>query len=390
MRLVLILISRQLPAGPGGGAGTGGTGLDAAVAFPWVPVLLLAVPAAVAVGLLWMYFRTARRMRRAQLAPPVWLLPYLEQQVDEPKVWPPTESSEDVAADLAERTESVGRLARRKRAILVGLALNFVAGWAMAGAYLYDARSGGEFQQLPPTSMLGSSVDTAGFDGLEPGAPGQADSPDPGIAAAPPTAGPEPLDTAEARRRNEQRLAFFRRRDSLAQVARNDSIARAAEVANRVRDSIAQVVRDSLARAAAANSAPPIAPPPPPPPPPPAPPPPDPAVELARVRDVLTGGARSLAGSMGSSQEVPEQVAPAASRQRFAEFLSENRPAVSLVSLDEPVLQEGRAASVLVLQFQWRGSFGDTRRRTVRFRAEASRTGTVWRVTSFTALDNPP
>ena len=187
MRLVLNLLAGLLPVGPGGGRGAGGLGLDSAAAFPWVPMLLLVVPAAVALGLLYLYFRTARRMRRAQLAPPVWLLPYLEQQREEPQVWPPTQSAADVAADLAERAESVGRLARRKRAILVGLALNFVAGWAMAGAYLYDTKRGGGFQELPSTSLLASSVDTADFTGLEQEAPG------PEEPSGRPSPGPESL-----------------------------------------------------------------------------------------------------------------------------------------------------------------------------------------------------
>lgn len=391
MRLVHVLFSRPLTAGIDGGTGAG-LDLGGSVAFPWVPLLLLAVPALVAVGLIWMYFRTARRMRQAQLAPPVWLLPYLEQQSEEPpKVWPPTQSSADIAADLAERADSVGRLARRKRAILLGLALNFVAGWAAAGAYLYESKRGGEYQELPSTSSLASSLDTMSFAGLEEGGDLREEGVD-GPTALPGQARPDslPADTAAVRLRNEQRLAFFRRRDSLAEVARADSIALAEQAAIRIRDSIAELVRDSIARAAALRPPVVVPTPAPPPPPPPAPPPPDPAVELAQARDVLTAGARSLVGGMGSSQVVSESVVPGSVRQQFAAFLAENRPTVALASLEEPVLRDGQASAVLVVQFQWRGSFGDTRRRSVRFRAEASRGNTGWRLVSFTALDDPP
>jgi hypothetical protein len=116
-------------ADPSGFGGDGAARVfDTGATFPWVPVLLLVVPAVVGVGLILMYLRTVRRMRQAQLAPPVWLLPYLEHTEHGPPVWPPTESSEELTTELAERAESVGRLARRKRAILVGLALNFVPG----------------------------------------------------------------------------------------------------------------------------------------------------------------------------------------------------------------------------------------------------------------------
>lgn len=384
MRLVLILLSPFQSAGTGGGTGAG-LGLDTGPAFPWIPVLLLAVPAVVALGLAWMYFRTARRMRQAQLAPPVWLLPYLEQQDDAPpKVWPPTESSADVAADMAERAESVGRLARRKRAILLGLALNFVAGWAAAGAYLYESRRGGEFQDLPSTSFLGPSLDTLEFTGLETSLPAAGASP---VVLADSAVLP---DTAALRVRNEQRQAFFRRRDSLALVARADSEARANAELERLRDSIAEAVRDSIARAVVVVAPPPVAAPPPPPPPAAMPPPPDPAVELARASDVINAAARSLVAGMGASQQVAETVTPAAARERFSRFVAENRPSVSLVSVSEPVLGTGQAVAEVVVQFQWRGAFGDTRRRSIRFRAEATRASSGWRLAGLTPLDSPP
>ncbi|MDZ4673181.1 MAG: hypothetical protein SGI84_01940, partial [Gemmatimonadota bacterium] len=113
-------------------------------------------------------------------------------------------------------------------------------------------------------------------------------------------------------------------------------------------------------------------------------------VELARARDVIHAGARSLVGGMESSQPVAELVVPTAARQQFTTFLMESRPSVALVSVTEPVLQGGQAEALVVIQFQWRGQFGDTRRRSVRFRAEASRGATGWRASSFTALDTPP
>jgi hypothetical protein len=332
-----------------------------------------------------MYFRTARRMRQAQLAPPVWLLPYLEPREDVPQVWPPTQSSAEVAADLAERAESVGRLARRKRTILLALALNFVAGWAAAGAYLYESKRGGEFRDLPSTSILGSSVDTLSFAGLEGGTPTAETSPPDSVDPAAP-----PPDTAAVRIRNEQRQAFFRRRDSLALVARADSEARATAEAQRVRDSIATAIRDSIASARVVLTPPPAALPPAPAPPPPLPPP-DAAVELERATDVITTAARALVSGMESRQQVAQTVVPAASRAQFSAFVTQNRPSVSLLSVAVPVLGDGVAAAEVVVQFQWRGTFGDTRRRAVRFRAEATRIGSgEWRLAGLTPLDASP
>jgi len=113
-------------------------------------------------------------------------------------------------------------------------------------------------------------------------------------------------------------------------------------------------------------------------------------VELARATDVITAAARSLVAGMGASQQVAETVTPAAARERFSSFVAANRPSVSLVSVSEPVLGTGQAVAEVVVQFQWRGSFGDTRRRSIRFRAEATRANSGWGLVGLTPLDSPP
>lgn len=398
--LPIIALQARIQGGMAGGDSAWGAGLDGSAAFPWAPALLLGGPAVIAAGLLWWYFRTARTLRQAQLTPPVWLLPYLEQKLDPPPAWPPPETSADAMGEQIERTESVGRLARRKRAILLGLALNFVAGWAMAGAYLYESRRGPEFQELPGPTTLATSIDTLGFQGME--EPGEVapviPPPPPPLPAAAPTPAPvpaAPVDAAELQRRNDQRLAAIRRRDSLLAIRRTDSIAAARQELQRLRDSIALAVQDSLTRAARVVPTPVVvapAPPPPPPPapPPPTPPPPDPAVELARAAGAIRAAAGGLVASIGSREGLSGILAPGAARDGFLRFVQQSAPAASLVSVAEPLLLSDRATSNVTVQFQWRGTFGDTRRRTARFQAAAVRDGSTWRVASFTVLDNLP
>ncbi len=391
MRLTLPLLALlQAPGASGAGMGEAGVAqvLGEGSGFPWVPALLLATPALVAIVLVWLYIRTARRLRRAQLAPPVWLLPYLEKPAGEAPAWPPAAPEADELAEQEARQESVALLGRRKRAILAGLALNFVAGWAVAGVYLFESKRSVDFHELPPTASLGASVDTAQFEGLE--TAGQGSTP----GTAPPGAGDEPagpLDTAAARLRQEQRLAFFRRRDSLAEVRRLDSIAIAAQEAQRIRDSVARAVQDSIARELAARPAPAPSPAPaPPPPPPPAPPPLDPAVDRQRAGGLLHGAAESLVSAINSRQGVAELLSAGPRRDRLVQFVSERSPAASLVSVAEPTVAGDRAEAVAVIQFQWRGPLGDPRRQSGRFRAEATRGAGAWRLTSLAPLDNIP
>jgi len=380
----------QALGAPGGGIGEVevAQALGRGTGFPWIPALLLAAPAVVAILLVWLYVRTARRLRRAQLAPPVWLLPYLEKPAGEAPAWPPAMPEPDELAEQEARQESVAALGRRKRALLAGLALNFVAGWAVAGVYLFESKRSADFEELPPTASLGASVDTAAFEGLE--TAGQGNVP----GAAPPPAGGEPtgpLDTAAARIRQEQRLAFFRRRDSLAELRRIDSIAIAAQEAQRIRDSVARAVQDSIARELAARpAAAPTPVPAPTPPPPPAPPPPDPAVERQRAGAVLQGAAESLVAAINARQGVAELLSPGPRRDRLVQFVSERSPAASLVSVAEPAMAGDRSEAVVVVQFQWRGPFGDTRRQAGRFRAEATRGAGTWRLAGLAPLDNIP
>jgi len=372
------------PAGAVGQDTAGGLAeaLGSSSAFPWGPVLLLAGPAVVAVTLLWFYARTARLLRRAQLAPPTWLLPYLEPPGGSRPAWPPPAADPDDAADQANLELSIARLGRRKRILLVGLALNFVAGWAAAGIYLYESNRTVEFHEFPSAEDLGGTLDTARFAGIE----GRDPAP---VLRSPPLPGsvgePPPVeDTAAARVRREQRQAFVRRRDSLAEVRRLDSLAIASAAAARLRDSLAQAVRDSVARASVMV---PPAPPPPAPPPPAAPPPPDPAVERAAAAAVARSAGQSLVDAVNGRSGLAERLVAGEAATRFVRFVEQSTLSARLESVAPPTVTEARAESVVTVAFQWRGPFGDTRRRSGRFRADLVRGPAGWRVSGLVPLD---
>lgn len=352
-------------------------------AFPWVPALLLGVPAGVAAILLWLYARTARQHRRAVLAPPVWLLPYLEQAESGAGGRPAPVPDPDHLALEEERLASAASLARRKRVLLVALALNFLAAWAGAGVYLWGASRMVDFSDLPATLVVGPSVDTLGFRGLEgrDSEPVDADDP-PEVGGTTAT----PLDTAAARVRREQQMAFVRRRDSLLEAQRLDSVRLAEAIAQQVRDSIAEALRDSLARAAAQATA--VVP-----PAPPAAPPAvvrDPAVERARASAALAGAADQLIAAINQRTGLGGLLGAGSSRDRFLRFVEEQEPTAALGTVGDPVITGSGFESVVTIQFQWRGPFGDTRRRTGRFQFVGQGSGDAWRVTGIVPLDNLP
>lgn len=362
-------------------AGVGTAAPEAAIPGAWAPLLLLGLPVAVALLLVVLYVRTARLHRRALMAPPVWLLPYLEQQGEAPGSGPaalPAPDADHVALEEI-RVESTARLARRKRVLLAGLALNFVAGWAGAAVYLYSANRQVEFQELPTLagSRLEDVVDTAAFRGLE-------DRPeeDAPVTGAAPTV--EAVDTAALRLRRE-RLALLadRRRDSLAEVARLDSIALAEQIARRVRDSIAQAVQDSLARAAAVV-------PPPPPPPPSRPAEPDPALLRDRAIATLRGSAEALTAAIAGRQGLGALLGSGPAPSRFVRFVEESRPTARLEGVEAPVLSGSTATAVALVRLEWRGGFGQARSEVGRFRLEAEREGEGWRVLRAVPLSELP
>lgn len=389
MPVVLPAVIALQPSGAGPGSGGVDTAWATALAgggFPWVAVAVLGIPAAVAVALIWWYARTARRLRHAQLAPPVWLLPYLRTGSASPAPWPPTQTQAELAADLAERGESVGRLARQKRAILLGLGLNFVAGWAMAGAFLYESNRGGEFQELPALAGPERSVAAGRFEEL-------GDQPVP-EAAPPPEEPSSPvmttvLDSAEVRRRAEQRAAILRRQDSVRLVALQDSMARETQ---RVRDSVAQAVRDSIAREAAARVV--MAPPPvPAPAPPPAPPAgaPDPAREVEAASAALGVAARELVEALGTgAAAAAPHLRGGETRDRLLRFLRESAPTATLGAVGSPALDSGSGTARVMVQLQWRGTFGNAQRRTLPFQATLIRGADGWQVSGFQPLENMP
>jgi hypothetical protein len=399
--LIAVVQARGAAGMDRGGDSSWAGGLEVGGAIPWAPILIVGIPAAVAIALVWLYFRTATRLKQAQLAPPVWLLPYLAQASEAPPSWPPREESAETALELAEHAESVGRLAQQKRAILLGLALNFVAGWAMAGMYLYESRRGNEFAELPGSSRLETSVDTLGYVGLE----GREPAPDRGGASAavdpeflrpaapppppvqppaPPTLAALPPSPPPGER---PPLSPTRRRDSLLAARRIDSLAMAAALAAQLRDSITQAIRDSVARATPPSAPLPRVVPPPAPPPPP---PPDPGVELARANEVVRAGANALIAAIRAREGVGDLLAPGSARDAFLRFVQQSGPSASLVSVPDAILSGSRAEATVTIQFQWRGSFGDTRRRSGRFQAVAVREGGVWRAVPFAVLDNLP
>jgi hypothetical protein len=96
-----------------------------------------------------------------------------------------------------------------------------------------------------------------------------------------------------------------------------------------------------------------------------------------------------LVARIGAGQSVGTIVATAP-RQQLDAFVRDNRPSAALGAVSAPVVQGSRAEATVELQLQWRGSFGDTRRRSVRFRAEALRRTTGWEVTGLTPLDDLP
>lgn len=384
MPSLLRLLTNLQPAAPGGQAAGAlwGEGLGATSPFEWAPVILLGGPLLVAVVLLWLYARAAREHRRALMAPPVWLLPYLERPSGSDSDWRPPAPDADHAELEELRLESTARLARRKRVILVGLGLNFLAAWAAAGVYLYTGSRRVEFQELPPTIAVGASVDTTSFQGIE--GPGTL-----GAELVPPGPPDAPPDTAQARIRREQQARFVQRRDSLAEVRRLDSVAVVAAVAQRVRDSVARAVRDSITQAQAAAVPAPAPPPAPLPAPPAAAPAVDPTVELARAAAVIRGRAEALAAAINGRTGLQGLLAAGPERERLVRFVEERTPTVSLDRAPDPTLSSERAESVVTLQFQWRGPFGDTRRGVGRFQAEAIRVNGVWQAARLVALNTP-
>lgn len=376
---LLILLQPVAPGGEAAGTVWGDLGVTSP--FGWAPAILLGGPVLVAVVLLVLYVRTAREHRRALMAPPVWLLPYLERPSEADSDWHAPEPDADHAELEEVRLESTGRLARRKRGLLIGLGLNFVAAWAAAGAYLYTGSRSVDFQELPPSIALGASVDTITFQGIEgPGIP----ETEPPAAATPATT----LDSAQLRARREQQALVARRRDSLADVRRRDSIAVVQAVAVRVRDSVAQAMRDSIARVQAAVPAP-VPPPPPPPPPPLAAPTIDPAVELARATTVIRARMQALATAINGGTGVQGLLTAGPERERFLRFVEQRTPTGEVERVPEPTMSATRAETVVTLQFQWRGPFGDTRRGVGRFQVEATRVDGAWQVSRLIALNTP-
>ena len=376
------LLTFLQPAAPGGVAAGAlwGDGLGAASPFGWAPVILLGGPVLVAVVLLWLYARTARAHRRALMAPPVWLLPYLERPSEADSDWRPPAPDADHTELEELRLESTARLARRKRGLLIGLGLNFVAGWAGAAVYLYSANRGVEFQELAPSPVLGASLDTTRFQGLEDAGALEQDQ---DLAPVPVATEAVPVDTARLRIRSE---FLARRRDSLAEMRRLDSLAVLEEVAQRVRDSVTQALRDSITQAQAA-AVPAPAPPPPPPPPPPTAPAIDPAVELARAAAVIRARVEALATAINGRAGLQGLLTADPARERFLRFVEQQSPTVAVDRVPEPTMSTDRAEAEVTLQFQWRGQFGVSRREVGRFRVEAGLVNGAWQVVRLVPLN---
>src|SRR5690606_28312790 len=106
---------------------------------------------------------------------------------------------------------------------------------------------------------------------------------------------------------------------------------------------------------------------------PPPPPPPDPAVERARATAAIQAGAEQLMAAVNArSDGLSASLSSGAGRDRLLRFVQDRSPTASLLRVAAPTLSAGRAASVVTMQFQWRGPFGDTRREDGRFEVEAS------------------
>lgn len=113
-------------------------------------------------------------------------------------------------------------------------------------------------------------------------------------------------------------------------------------------------------------------------------------MELARAGEVVRAGANALIAAIRSREGVGDLLASGTARDGFVRFVQQSGPSASLVSVPDVILSGNRAEATVTIQFQWRGAFGDTRRKSGRFRAAAVREGGAWRAVPFAVLDNLP
>jgi hypothetical protein len=113
-------------------------------------------------------------------------------------------------------------------------------------------------------------------------------------------------------------------------------------------------------------------------------------VELARAGEAIRAGAGALVAAIEAREGVGMLLAAGNARDDFVQFVQQSRPSASLVSVPDAIASGSRAEATVTIQFQWRGAFGDTRRRSARFQAAAVREGGAWRPVPFVVLDHLP
>lgn len=126
------------------------------------------------------------------------------------------------------------------------------------------------------------------------------------------------------------------------------------------------------------------------------PPAPDPAAVRAKARESLSRGAERFAAAVaqvrsGSSGAYNAQVlASDAAARALLQFARDAKPTATVAQLGDVTVRDGVAQADAVLQLEWRGDFGVTRRGRVRVRLLARESAGDWRVSGVQPLEGAP
>lgn len=126
------------------------------------------------------------------------------------------------------------------------------------------------------------------------------------------------------------------------------------------------------------------------------PPAPDPAAVRAKARESLSRGAERFAAAVaqvrsGSSGAYNAQVlASDAAARALLQFARDAKPTATVAQVGDVTVRDGVAQADAVLQLEWRGDFGVTRRGRVRVRLLARESAGDWRVSGVQPLEGTP
>ncbi len=362
-------------------------------------MLLMIILGGSTLVLIVLLVRTSRELRRRQLEPPVWLLPYMtgNQTGETPTPDSPSQAGwqaavAEAAADQDRYANVSGRLSRQRRMLLVMLAVNFVLSWVVAGWNLYADGSTGpkSSKQAPalypdssptarmvsrrqdrdssPAPLATQAIPTSGgaLDPKHPGPLGQNQlSALPGKGATGTLPAPPPRVQAPVAGTSTQAGQTQARIDQAAQ----DSILAAAR----------QAVLDSIQRAAQAKAAEPQpAPAPAPPPPPPAP---DPVIDRERASEALHAGGRQFVEA-ANAKRAAGLILPtedAKRKAKFGKFLAESLEGASLGTVDGVNVLQDHSEATATITFRYRDDFGVEKKREVHVKVVAVRSAAMWR-----------